>query len=445
MGGRRGRGRRRRARELTAEQSLPLDLELTDAAFGGEALGHLPDGRVIFVPRGLPGELVHVQPVEERRDFARGELLSVVRAAPRIASKPPCAHYAEGCGGCSWQHANYAAAAAAEAGHRGRAAATHRSLPRDADELVHPPLGMLDPWRYRNQARFTVGRRFGELCFTLRSTHRLLRIEHCWIVHPRIQEALEVAQGRLADVERRIHQISIRVGANTGQLLVSPALPEVPELESGQPYLEEELLGRRFRLQPPSFFQVNTRREVRPLPTQIHEARLHLPDDGLSMAELLALLVMDRLAAEPSDVVVDAYSGVGTFALLLAPLVREAIGIEEAQISCQRRRAQRGRRRQRALHPGQDRSRPAVAVSRPDAVVLDPARAGCHPDVLRALLETRPGRVVYVSCDPIPWRATCASWSTAATAARSPAAGHVSADVPHRVRGHPHALISGSG
>ena len=184
------------------------------------------------MPRGLPGELVHVQVVEERRDFARAELLSVQRhAAERIEA--PCAHYREGCGGCSWQHADYAAQL------RLKQAIVVDQLRRighfeAADELVQPALGMLDPWRYRNQARFTVGRRFGELCFTYRSSHRLLRIEHCWIVHPRIEEVLETAQGRLAEIERRLHQISIRVGANTGQLLISPALPEIPELDSGQ-------------------------------------------------------------------------------------------------------------------------------------------------------------------------------------------------------------------
>ncbi len=341
---------------------------------------------------------MRVQPVEERRDFARGELLSVLRpAVDRI--EVPCAHYAEGCGGCSWQHASYAAQLRLK---QGIVVEQLRRIGHfaDAEELVRPPLGMLDPWRYRNQARFTVGRRFGELCFTLRSTHRLLRIEHCWIVHPRIQEALGIAQGRLAEVERRLHQISIRVGANTGQLLVSPALPEVPELESGQPHLEEELLGRRFRLQSPSFFQVNTRREVRPLPAQIGHARLPLPDDGLSMAELLALLVMDRLAAQPSDVVVDAYSGVGTFALLLAPLVREAVGIEEAKSAVKdAEHNAAGVDNVRFIQAKTEAALPSLGI-RPDAVVLDPARAGCHPDVLRALLETRPNRVVYVSCDP---------------------------------------------
>jgi 23S rRNA (uracil1939-C5)-methyltransferase len=270
----------------------------------------------------------------------------------------------------------------------------------EADELVRPPVGMLEPWRYRNQARFTVGRRLGELCFTLRGSHRLLRIEHCWIVHPTIDQVLREIQGRLAETQRRIHQISVRVGANTGHTLISPALPEVPELASGQPYLEEELLGRRFRLLPPSFFQVNTRREPRPLPPAVGRAWLPLPANGLSLADLLALLVIDRLAPEPSDVVVDAYSGVGTFALLLAPLVREAIGIEEARSAI--KDAEHNAAdvpNVRFVEAKTEAALPSLGV-RPSAVVLDPARAGCHPDVLRALLDAGPARIVYVSCDP---------------------------------------------
>jgi len=211
---------------------------------------------------------------------------------------------------------------------------------------------------------------------------------------------LEVAQGRLSSLGRRIHQVLIRVGANTGQLLVAPALPEVPELASGQLFLEEELLGRRFRLEPPSFFQVNTRREPRPPPAAVGQAWLPLPADGLSMAELLALLVVDRVQPDPGALVVDAYSGVGTFALLLAPLVREVIGIEEARSAIRD-----------AVHNGQDVPNARFIQGKteavlpgldppPDAVILDPARVGCHPDVLHALLSLRPRRVVYVSCDP---------------------------------------------
>jgi 23S rRNA (uracil1939-C5)-methyltransferase len=352
----------------------------------------------VFVPRALPGEAALVRVDQERRDFARAELERVERAAPRRVI-PPCQHYREGCGGCSWQHADYELQLQLK---RDIVADQLRRIGHfaDSEQLVQPAIGMVEPWHYRNQARFTVGRRFGELCFTYRSSHRLLRIDHCWIVDPTINRIVEVAQGQLSKLGRRIHQVSIRVGLNTGQLLIAPTLPEVPELESGQQSLEEELLGRRFRLLPPSFFQVNTRRELRPLPAAIGRAWLPLPEDGVSMAELLALLVMDRLHPSSDDLVVDAYSGVGTFALLLAPLVREVVGIEEARSAV--RDAEHNARdvaNVRFIEAKTEVALPALGAS-PDAVVLDPARVGCHPDVLRALLEVKPRRLVYVSCDP---------------------------------------------
>jgi 23S rRNA (uracil1939-C5)-methyltransferase len=313
--------------------------------------------------------------------------------------EPPCPHYREGCGGCSWQHADYALQL------RLKHAVVVDQLRRigrfsNPDELVRPPLSMLEPWHYRNQARFTFGRRFGELCFTHRASHRLMRIDQCLIVHPRINAALGVAQGRLVDIDRRIHQVLIRVGANTGALLVSPALPEIPELATGQPFLEEELLGRRFRLEAPSFFQVNTLREQRALPSGIARSWLPLPVDGVSMAELLVLLVLDRLQPAQTDVVVDAYSGVGTFALLVAPLVRQVIAIEEARSAV--RDAEHNARDLDNVSLIQAKTEAALPTlgTRPDAVILDPARVGCHPDVLSALLALRPPRIAYVSCDP---------------------------------------------
>jgi 23S rRNA (uracil1939-C5)-methyltransferase len=376
----------------------PVAVELTDAAFGGEAIGHLPDGRVVFVPRALPGEAGLIRVSEAKRDFARGELEQLSRTVDgRVEA--PCPYFAQGCGGCSWQHAEYALQL------RIKEQIVVDQLRRighfpDAADLVKPAIGMLEPWHYRNQARFTVGRRFGELCFTLRASHRLLRIDHCWITHPRINALVEAMQGRLSAHGRKIHQVSIRVGANTGDWLVSPTLPEVPEIETGQPWVEEELLGTRFRLEPPSFFQVNTVREQRQLPSAVRSALLPLPADGVSMAELLALLVLDRLEPSPDQLIADAYCGVGTFALLIAPLVRRVVGIEEARSAI--RDAKYNARDVSNVEFIQAKTEHALPAldARPDAVVLDPARVGCHPDVLRALLETRPHRVVYVSCDP---------------------------------------------
>jgi 23S rRNA (uracil1939-C5)-methyltransferase len=367
-------------------------------AFGGEAIGHLPDGRVIFVPRMLPEESALVTVQQDKRDFARGDLERLLKTSPHRV-EPPCPFYRAGCGGCSWQHADYDYQLLL------KAQIVVDQLRRighfvDAADLVQPTIGMVEPWHYRNQARFTIGRRYGELCFTLRGSHRMLRIDHCWIVHPRINDVLERLQGRLIRPGKRIHQVSIRVGANTGQLLIAPALPEAPDVESGQPYLEEELLGRRFRLQPPSFVQVNTRREQRSLPAAIRHAWLPVPADGISMAELLALLVLDRVEPTPDSLVVDAYGGVGTFALLAAPLVGRVIGIEESRPAVRDAIANAGELTNTRFIEARTEAALPHLEERPDAVILDPARVGCHPDVLTALLQLRPRRVVYVSCDP---------------------------------------------
>src|SRR3712207_971020 len=144
-------------------------LTLTDVAFGGDAIGRL-DGRVVFVPFGLPGEEVEIEITEDRRDFARGEIVEVLSPSPERV-QPRCQYFGA-CGGCVWQHADSPAQLEIK-----RQVVVDR-LRRfahiaDAEELLRPALAMLAPWNYRNQARFAFGRRYGELCFTRRGTHRM--------------------------------------------------------------------------------------------------------------------------------------------------------------------------------------------------------------------------------------------------------------------------------
>jgi 23S rRNA (uracil1939-C5)-methyltransferase len=264
--------------------------------------------------------------------------------------------------------------------------------------LVLPTIGMLSPWEYRNHARFTVGRRYGELCLTRRGTHQLMRIDRCLLMQPVINSTLAAIQGRLSGF--RAHQVAIRQGANTGDLLINPVLNPVPELPSGQPALEEELFGQRFRIAAPAFFQVNTRREVRPVPEGLRPPPWPLPPDGLSMAEILILVAHDRLGLADHELLVDTYSGVGTFSVLLAPCARRVIGIEESAAAVKdARRNAAGFRNVEFIEGKAEDVLPKLS-ERPDAVVLDPARVGCHPAVLQALVDLEIPRLVYVSCDP---------------------------------------------
>jgi 23S rRNA (uracil1939-C5)-methyltransferase len=242
-----------------------------------------------------------------------------------------------------------------------------------------------------------VGRRYGELCFTKQGTRKLLRIDHCWIMHPQINELLPALQGRLAGF--RAHQVAVRVGANTGDLLINPTLPPALEVPSGQTELFEELLGHRFRVAAPAFFQVNTRREQGPAPSAI-SIPITVREHGLSMAETLVLTALDRLAPEPDDLVVDAYCGVGTFAILMAPLVGRAIGIEESPAAVKDATANAAGIENVRFIAGKTEDLLPKLEDRPNKALLDPARVGCDRSVLVALIQARLERIVYVSCEP---------------------------------------------
>jgi 23S rRNA (uracil1939-C5)-methyltransferase len=184
-------------------------------------------------------------------------------------------------------------------------------------------------------------------------------------------------------------------------MLIQPRLPAIEEIESGQTALTEEILNRRYRVSAAAFFQVNTRREARSIPQQITAPWIAERTGTYSIADLLALLVLDRLQAQPDDVVLDAYCGVGTFGALIAPHVRQMVGVEESPAAIKDAEANtKDLPNTRFIVAKVEHVLPALAEERLDAVVIDPARVGCAPEVVQAIVTAAPRRVVYVSCDP---------------------------------------------
>jgi 23S rRNA (uracil1939-C5)-methyltransferase len=258
---------------------------------------------------------------------------------------------------------------------------------------------MIDPWEYRNHVRFSLGKKYGDVGYTLRETHRLLRVDYCHISLPEINQVLDQVQRRCAGL--RAHQIMVRYGSNTGDLLINPGLPMLPTLPSGQLDLRDQILDRTYHISAAAFFQVNTKREARRIPDEIAAPWLSDREGAYSIADLLALTVLDRLRPEPDDVVADAYCGVGTFTALIAPHVREVIGIEESTAATKDAvRNTEDLPNARFLVGKSEDVITGLEVPHLDAVVLDPARVGCAPPLIASLLERKPRRIVYVSCDP---------------------------------------------
>jgi 23S rRNA (uracil1939-C5)-methyltransferase len=376
-----------------------VQIELEGVSHLGGAVGRLEEpgtgsgrGLVYFVSYGLPGERVMAEVVEGRGSFSRARALEVLERPHPDRAAPPCPYFG-GCGGCSWQHAGYERQLAL------KTETVREQLARLGgfdDPPLRPMIGAAAPYHYRNHARFST-RRDGTLGFTREHTHWVMTIEHCHLMMPRINELLAALQGGVGT--RRLHQVAIRHSMRTGQSLISPAIPDAP-VATGQTHLEEEVLGRRFRIAPNSFFQVNTRPVRRALPGAIRAPWVGEREAEWSQADVLALLAIDRLGPTPGDTVVDAYSGVGTFALLVAERVGRVIAVEESASAVQdARHNAAGLTNVELLQGRVEDVLPRLDVA-PDSAILDPARVGCARPVLDALIARRVRRIVYVSCDP---------------------------------------------
>lgn len=346
-----------------------IELHLEEMAYQGAAIGR-EDGRVVFAEYGIPGEDVLVAIERDRKDHALGRVVEVRTPSPERVD-PPCPYFGV-CGGCQWQHIRYEHQLVLKQ-HVVRQQL--RRIGKFEDPPVSPTIPSLSPYGYRNHARFSVDGK-GNLGYVSRPGHgyRFIRIERCLIMHPKINEVLERLQGK-AHVK---HQLMVRYGVHTGELLVHPNVHEIdPELPSGQPYYHEALRGYRFRISASSFFQTNT-----------------------GIAERLVELVLERIAPTGREVVVDAYAGVGTFAAFLAPRVARVIGIEESPSAVADAQVN--------LDPFDNVEYVIAKVEhvlgklavRPDVVILDPPRVGCAPEAITGVLMLRPPRIVYVSCDP---------------------------------------------
>ena len=357
----------RKNKQKRIEPPERVRVALGDIAFEGSAIA-CDGGRVIYADHGLPGEEAVVELYAERGGRFMGRVVEVLTASPHRV-EAPCRYFGQ-CGGCNWQHIEYPHQLELK---RGIVIEQLRQIGRFEDAPVSPAIGAANPWGYRNHIRFTAKSR-GEVGFVQRGTHRFLRIDECLIADPWINALLPKLQGHGAGM----HQVAIRRGVKTGDVLVHPDLSAIdPSLPAAEKYYTEELLGKRFRISGASFFQTNT-----------------------PQAERLVELVRERLELSPEDTLADAYAGVGTFAVLLAPYVRHVIAIEESHAAVEDAEINIAGISNIEYHKGKVENVLPGVEGAVQALILDPPRQGCHSGTIDAVLRLRPRRIAYVSCDP---------------------------------------------
>jgi len=368
-------------------------LDLTAYAYGGDSLGKLGDGRVVFVPFALPGETVQVRLVEEKSRFARAELLKVLNpSAERIS--PRCIHFGA-CGGCHYQHIPY------EIQLETKKAILEEQLVRISglvDPLIMSPVPTLDPYNYRNYVQFHLSPD-GKLGYHKAHSREVLAIQECHLLETELNEIWpRLDFETMPELER----IGIRLGCHEEiQLVLESSNPFPPDLVVeelpvsvvhqspagslvlvGSQSVTMEVLARTFRVSAGSFFQVNT------------------PTAGRMVEHLLATIPQYR-SLSPETILLEAYCGVGLFSAFLAGKVRQLVGIESSSYAVEDFTANLDKFDNVSIYEAKVDQVLASLDLKPDVILVDPPREGIDRRSLDYLIKCRASLLIYVSCDPV--------------------------------------------
>ncbi len=347
-----------------------LDLTIERLLINGSGLARV-DGRVVFVPGGLPGDELRVRVVRHARRHVEAEVVEVRRPSPdRRAAR--CAHFGT-CGGCALQDLAYPAQLEAKKTFV-LDALRARGGPAEGVEVEvigSPEYG----WRARAELRVVPGAGDGPRLGYLRArTHDVLAVGACPVLVPDLEsELLRLSTGVLA---WPAGTASVHLAAGDARVARAHDDARGRPLDA-EPEIVQRVANRDLRLGARSFFQAN-----RPL---------------------LETLVARATGGATGGLAVDLYAGSGLFALALAPRFEAVLAVEVDAAAAER--ARRNAEDVGLAHVSITRADASEWLRRaqrlaPDLLVLDPPRSGAGPEVIDGIANLGPAEIRYVSCDP---------------------------------------------
>ncbi|WP_353258189.1 23S rRNA (uracil(1939)-C(5))-methyltransferase RlmD [Prochlorothrix hollandica] len=405
-----------------------IEVLIDDLSAQGEGVGRV-DGRVVFVPDSVPGDRAEIHLTRVKRQYAHGKIHRLLEISPHRVL--PACIVADKCGGCQWQTVDYDYQVKAKEDQ------VRQALQR-IGHFEDPPVDALlpgtEPLGYRNKSTYPLGlSKTGQVQagYYRKQSHRLINLNQCPVQDSRldpllagVKQDLQAQEWTIYDETQQrgqLRHLSLRQGRRTGEQLLTlvstdwdlPGAEEQAEIWlqryphlvgvnlnhnphhtnaifgsksrclGGRDYLEESFGGLQFQIRGDTFFQIYT-----------------------EQAEALLDVIAEVLHLDGTEVLLDAYCGVGTLSLPLAQSCREVIGIEvqpeaiaQAEVNARLNGITNSQfwigTVEEVLPQWQGRM-----TRLPNVVLLDPPRKGCDRQVLDQLLELQPQRIVYISCKP---------------------------------------------
>ena len=412
------------------EKNKEYIFDIISQGYEGEGIAKIDNKYPIFIEGALKSEKVKVRIVKVNKNFAYGKLMEVLEASEERVN-PPCAIYKR-CGGCKLQHASYKAQLDFK---WDRVKDCVSKIGKLDSTIVKYPLGMENPWRYRNKVQLPIGLINGEvkIGFFAPRSHDIIDMESCLIqdeigdkVVKLTREWIEKFNIRPYNVDGEydekgiVRHIMIRRGFTTNEVMIvlvtnGETLPHKEEfvdlmvknipgiksviqninskktnvilgLESktlwGEDTISDYIGDFRFNISPLSFFQVN------PIQTEV------LYSKALEYANLTG-----------NEEVFDAYCGTGTITLFLSQKAKKVYGVEiipqaidNAWINAKENKVENVE-----FFVGESEVVIPDLINKgvkADVVVVDPPRKGCDKKLLDAITNIDAKKIVYVSCDP---------------------------------------------
>lgn len=410
--------------ELNWKKNTVLTLTIDGYTAEGAGVARI-DGRVVFVPHTLRGEVWEVNLVKANKNFAFGRAVTCLEPSP-LRREKDC-QFQGRCGGCQFRHSEYSEELFAK--HQ----VVENALTRLGGLSLEVPavLGAENQDRYRNKVQFPVSGsdKWIKIGFYRLRSHDVLDVPDCllqpspaasmreivknWMLENKINPYDEVkGKGTIRHLFLRNNgkgQFLLCLVATREKLpkldaLVTSLTETLPNLVGiilnvnkkdtnvvlgsefitlwGEDHLYEELFGLNFKLSVPSFFQVN-----------------------LPQTEVLYHKVEEFAALTGTETVLDLYCGIGTISLILAKQAKNVIGAEIIQqaVADATENAQRNNISNAQFVQG-DCGEVAEKLKadgiQPDVIIMDPPRKGLAPNVPEILATMGAQKIVYVSCDP---------------------------------------------